>query len=235
MDRRAFIGALALISCQKMSLKLFHIQNKSAGGNDFSNSNIVAYGNSLTYGDQSSNPSTKSYPAILKTLSPFNVAGCTITNTGVSGRTTQQLISNQASVVDTLFASGKRNIVLVFEMINDLYVNCLSGAAAEANMATLCTNLQASGWEVWVGGTTVRQVSIAPGDICGSTGANLESRSDTANGLVAANWTTYADGYVDLRSDATLNGNPTYMADNIHFNDAGYDRLAQIFKNYLTA
>jgi lysophospholipase L1-like esterase len=216
-----------------MSLRYFHSQNKSAGG--FDNSNIVAYGNSLTYGQEATNPTTDSYPAVLKTLAPFNVAGCTITNTGVSGRTTQQLIANQSSVVDPLYVSGKRNIVLVFEMINDLYNNCLTGAAAHSNLQTLCNNLRTAGWEVWVGGTTQRQVSIAPGDLCGSTAANLEARSDAANALVAANWTSYADGYVDLRSDSTLNANPTYMADNIHFNTAGYARLAQIFKTALTA
>lgn len=212
-----------------MSVRLFQAIAKPSGtSTDFSNANIVCFGNSLTYGQESSNPATKSYPAVLKTLAPFNVAGCTITNVGVSGRTTQELIATQSTVVNPLYVAGKRNIVLVFEMINDIFNNCLDAATAYAHIVTLCGNLKAAGWEVWVGGTTVRNVSVAPSNSCGSAAA-IEAISNAANALVAANALTIADGYLNLRRNTNLTDPDlytAYLADSIHYNDAGYYLLA---------
>lgn len=177
---------------------------------------VICDGNSLTYGYESSNPATKSYPAVLATLLPV---GWSVQNTGVGGQTTEGMIARAASAVDSLYNSARpQNIVVAWEGINSLANTADTAAQAYASMTDYIKARKSVGFKV-VLCTTIKW---------GTATAVKETARQAYNALVLAN-TAGADRVVDLASEAKFSDptNATYFnGDSIHLTDAGYAAVA---------
>lgn len=198
-------------------------------GIDFTNAHIVCDGNSLTYGYQSSNPATKSYPAVLATLSPWASNGATITNKGVSGQTTADMSADATMDIDPLYSSSVASVLVAWEIGNDLYFNG-DTAAAYSRFVSYCTARRAVGWKVVVITVPYRDHSVVNGGVspAGDNDATYNLKRDSINVRLRANWPTFADAIYDLAADANFSSyNTTYFnADHVHYTDVGYAYIA---------
>jgi lysophospholipase L1-like esterase len=181
--------------------------------------NIVCDGNSLTFGFGGINVN---YPARLQTLLGSSYQ---VTNIGVSGQTTQQMISDFASQVIPLKnnSPGVENILIAWEIGNDIYVNNISGQQAYENFKTYCKLGKVAGYKV---------VAITSTTRAGYSGnpPNFEANRKAANQLIRDNWLTFCDTVIDLTAHPSLNNSSdtTYFTDLVHFTDAGYTLIADL-------
>jgi lysophospholipase L1-like esterase len=197
---------------------------------DFTSAVIVTDGNSLTAGYLASAPD-KAYPARLALIDPFAADGATVTNKGIGGQTTQQMIDDATTDVDPLYNAGVKSVLVAWEMGNDLYFNAdVSGA--ETRFASYCAARQAAGWKVVVCNLPARDHSVTNGGVSpgGDSDAAYNTKRLSLNTWLAANWATFADGFVDLAADAAFTTfNSTYFnADRVHLTDAGYQKVADL-------
>lgn len=201
--------------------------NQNTGKFKISGSVIVCDGNSLTYGYLSTNPSTKSYPALLAADSAFSSA--TIYNKGVNAQTTLDMISDATSDIDPNRGSGV-NILIAWEVGNDIYYNG-SASGAVTNFWNYCDARRAKGWKVYVLNCPPRSQTTSFGD----NPTAYQTKLTTANGLIASGWRSHADGFIDVASDSRFSGySPTYYnADNVHYTDAGYQVIKDLVKSAL--
>lgn len=179
---------------------------------------LVCDGNSLTSGTGSTGGNT--YPAQLHAL----LGGASyyrLDNAGVGGQTTQQMTADATTDIDPLRDNWHIPILCALEVGNDIVLNALTGAQAEANYATYCGDRQTAGF------TVIAMTCFARG---GLTGPQETARQD-ANTLIRANWATYADALCDLDADARLS-NPAdatyFYFDEVHLNNAGYGVIAEL-------
>jgi hypothetical protein len=203
-------------------MKLF---NKSKTKFNLTNAIIVGDGNSLTYGYLSSNPTTKSYTAVLDADTDFN--GCTFYNFGVSAQTTQDMIDDAVSQVDAVYSGSVTSILIAWEVGNDIYFNG-SVSAAMTRFWSYCDSRKSAGWKVYVVTCTPRDQSTTFGDNSSQYNVKLAD----ANAFIKSDYATHADGVIDLADDIRFQGyNLTYYnADKVHFTDAGYAAVAEIVK-----
>ena len=214
---------IILTSCEKVSLKGFNISNRKRAV--WSNAILVCDGNSLTYGTGSSNLSTKPFPALLDADSAFN--GTTVYNFGVPAQTTAQMSSDAVSQVDSLYDSAKSNVVIAWEVGNDIFYNG-NATTAVSTFWTYCDNRRSAGWRVVV-------ITCPPRDQAtdfGDNSAQYNVKLTDANALLRSQFTSHADGIIDLASDSRFSGyNLTYYdADKIHYTDAGYQVVKDLVK-----
>lgn len=92
-----------------------------------------------------------------------------------------------------------------------------------ADLSAYCLDRQATGWKVVV--ASVPAFNQAYG---------AETRRLAYNALIAGGWAGFADGFVDLGSDATIGVtsaelNATYFIDQVHLTAAGYAIFATLF------
>lgn len=179
---------------------------------------LICDGNSLTSGTGSTGG--LDYVTQLQTL----LGGSSVyrkVNKGVAAQTTQQMSADAATDIDPNRDNWARPILVAWEVGNDIFNNSLSGAAAEANFNTYCTNRRAAGFKV---------VAVTvPARVAGPPAANIAA----ANTLIRANWTGYADALADVAADARLTDytNLTYYdPDQTHLNNTGYGVVAGIVK-----
>lgn len=116
--------------------------------------NIVFSGNSIGAGTRDA-AGTNWVNAVFGAAAPWNGAW-SFNNTSVSGHTTTQWIADH-SAIDSNWHSGKRNILVFVEIINDIWVNAISGAQAATNLGTLNTAINGQHpWEMIVVAGTPR-------------------------------------------------------------------------------
>lgn len=196
-------------------------------GPDYSwlnNAVIVFDGNSLTAGQGAS--AGMDYPAqMISLLSGYPVTGIESHNYGVSAQTTSDMASDAASQVDTQINVGVENILFAWEIGNDIYFNG-DVSAAETRWASYCNARKAAGW-------TVICINLLPRNQTSGFGDNVtvfNGKLSTANTWLAANWSTFSDAMVDIRSDSRLSDftDSTYFSDGTHLTDAGYGVVANI-------
>lgn len=197
------------------------------GGTKFTLTNaiIVCDGNSLTYGFQSSNPATKSYPAVLDDDADFN--GMTIYNFGVSAQTTQDMIDDAVSQVDAVYSGSVTSLLIAWEVGNDIYFNG-SVANAMTRFWQYCDARKAAGWKVYVVTCPPRDQSTPFGD----NSSQFNVKLSAANDLIRSDFNGHADGLIDVAGDPRFLGYDLtyYNADKIHYTDAGYAVVAEIVK-----
>lgn len=178
---------------------------------DVSNSTIVCDGNSITLGNNYAEP-TPPWPAQLKARPAFAVAGCTIHNFGVSGQTTQAMISDQATQVLSLYNPAKANVLVAWEVRNSIF---FSGSVLSScnSYRTYCNTARAQGWKVVA-------VTITPcnqSTVAGDTAAQYTQKINEANEWIRANWAGFASTLIDA---ALLPGlgvvTATAYPDNVH-------------------
>lgn len=180
---------------------------------DLTNANIVVDGNSLSL--------SSLWPSDLAALSPFSTNGSTVTSVAVGAQTTTNMLSDATTQVDTLIASGKPNIVIAWEIINDLYFGA-SVATAKANIETYCSGRQAAGFKVVVVNALPTQRANLADDL-----ATTQAKLEEMNAWMAASYRGFADALLDTRAIPGLETwSSTYFYDNVHINSAGDDLIA---------
>lgn len=226
----------SLVSCQKVGFTQQMILGYPKVSTSFNNAVIICDGNSLTYGFASSDPATKSYPARLQLLAPFNTNGATVYNFGVNSQTTPMMLSDVASQVDPLYTPGVKNIVIVLEGGNDIYFN---GSATDAydNLVEYCTDRRAVGFKVIITTVYAREHSACCGGVTpfGDNDAQFESKRQTLNALIRANWEAFADALFDLDANADFEtyNSTIFDADKVHLKDAGYQAHANLLPSII--
>lgn len=152
------------------------------------------------------------------------------TNVAVVGKTIEDMLADGAANVDTLFVSGKNNVVSIWAGTNDLAPATRAVALVEADYQAYCEDRQAAGFKViaW---------TILPRNT-GSHGGNQTTfNSDRAafNTWLRANWSNFADALCDVAADTTIGTSNTaytdatyYNGDQIHLTAAGMTIVAGI-------
>ena len=167
---------------------------------------IICDGNSLT---------AQGYPLILNGLL---ASTSSVIQYGVGGQTTTQMASDVSAQIDVLYKTGRKNILIAWEVGNDIFVG---GTAYDAYIryANYCNARRAIGWHVIA-------VTCPP-----RTNVN-DDTLQVANSYLLANYTSFADEILDTRSDSRLATiTATYWdADNVHLNATGYTVLANLLK-----
>lgn len=133
----------------------------------------------------------------------------------VGGNPTTTMNANFDSQNGPLIKTG--DVVVLWEITNDLAVNELSGADAYAQVVIFANKVRALGGYILVGTTTARNHVNDPPDIW--------DRGQACNTLIRDNSGLF-DGICDLASDTHFDDeadcdNTTYYIDKLHFATAG--------------
>lgn len=180
----------------------------------------VCEGNSLTSGYGSS--ANKDYPSQLSAiLGPY----WTVRNRGVSGRTTTQMAAAAAGR-DAFYdpVNYQRNILIAWEIINEIGANSLPALTAFNNFKQYCQDAKEAGWYVVAASVT----AATNGD------STLAGRITAANELMSEDPASYCDLLVKLHLDNRLSAvNSTFFSDGVHYNDVGYGAAANDFAGAL--
>jgi len=145
---------------------------------DLTDAVIVCDGNSLTAGGYGG---TYTYPQLLSQQSGFETAD--FYNFGVSGQQTSQMSSDAASQIDVLINGSVENILIAWEVGNDIYYNG-DATAAYTRFRDYCLARQAAGWRVIVLTCPARTQTTVFGD----NPSQYETKLQAANTLLLANW-----------------------------------------------
>ena len=105
-------------------------------------------------------------------------------------------------------------------------------ATTYAAIVDYCGDRRAVGWKAFV-------LTMIP-SIAATTHANYETERLSINAQIRANWPTFADGLVDIGGDGILGsvaqaGGDYFSTDGIHLRAQGYDRVALLVANVLSA
>jgi lysophospholipase L1-like esterase len=220
-----------LLSCQKQVAhpSMFQVGDGVKKTLSDSASEIVCAGNSLTYGYHLAEPSTQSYPAQLIGFAPYSTNGSVILNKGVNGITTEQMQPRIATDILPNYDSSKINLVIAWEVGNDIFWNGTTGAAAYDSFVVYCDSVRSHGWKVAVITNPYRNnyfmgYPTTPG---GDDSTAYSSKLSASNGLIRANWASFSDYLVDLGADSAFSSYSTlnYQTDHVHLTQAGYYSL----------
>jgi lysophospholipase L1-like esterase len=182
---------------------------KAASRPFVTNASIIADGNSLTAGAYATGVSNYGgWPQMLQDKA--NYSGATIQNFAVSGQTLTQMLSDAATQIDTAAVDGVRNILIAWELRNEIFYNG-SVASAIAKYWQYVDARRATGKfdKIVAMGTTPSDITnfgASPSAVTdfGDDGASFSAKVDDANAIVAADWPTHADAFVDLRQASDL-------------------------------
>lgn len=183
---------------------------------------IIFDGNSLTSGVGSSGAGF-TYPD--RAMAMLNRPSLHYVNLGVGGQTTAQMASDVVSEVVPLIGTYPRTIVIPWEWVNSIYY----GAAVVDVLAAYQSYIT----PVKAAGALVLTPTMLPCSSAGTPG-DLESKRQTLNASLRANWATYSSGLVDFAADNRIGDagdelNLTYYnADHVHMVDAGYLVAAEV-------
>jgi lysophospholipase L1-like esterase len=181
---------------------------------------IICDGNSMTYGTGGTSP----YPAQLATLLP----SCLVTNVAVESADTPGLTSTAPTRITPLYSPRRtKNIAVIWEGTNDIYLDDTDGTTAYNRLVTYCQARRASGFKVII-------CTLLPRSNIG-TPEDFETQRQTCNGLITANWATFADALADFAADGRIGDagdelDTTYYPDKVHMTNAGYAIIAGMVK-----
>ena len=180
--------------------------------------NVLALGNSITFGGGLN----QTYPQRLQAMlgSAYRV-----TNSGHPSQTTVDLTAAFSTWAQQYYLPGKRNVVLLSEVCNDLIVNGASEAQARAHMQTLIASARANGWEAWFC-TTLQRTDFS---------AEQASTAMAINAFFAESPSEH-DGLVDWTAHPSLDdpADANFFPDGIHPNDNGARAIAEVTFDALT-
>lgn len=191
-------------------------------GTDTTTKLIVCDGNSLTRGFPEGVGLT--YPTILRAMLS---GGWSVTNLGVDGQTTEQMLADAATQVDPLFnAANARNIIVVWPCLQSI-TGGETAAQVYTTVTTYIQGRQAAGFEVIV--MTMMK--------WGSASGGNETIRQALNVLIIAN-TAGADLVVDIAADSRLSNTADvefFYSDATHLNALGYTVVAGLLAAELHA
>lgn len=185
----------------------------------FNGANIVGDGNSLMRRVDGSEGVWDIITQLSHTT-PFLGSNIRFYNFGVGGQTTTNMSTDAAVQIDTLYNPAVKNILIVWEVTNDIgFTQSVSGAVSR--MTSYCNARRAVGWKV------VLLTCIPRGglSVSGQTQPSYDNDLITANTSLIAGEGVFADKVIDLRSDSRLSFvNPIYYreGDVTHLNQEGY-------------
>lgn len=160
-------------------------------------------------------------------------AGYDSLNFGVSGQDTEEMAADAATQIDPLFVAGEVDILVAWEMTNDMALYATPGSTALAAFRAYCSARKAAGWTVVI-------LDILPRN----DGTNFEADRLNINATLrldfptpsalgdrvyrASGSTTWADVLVDVASIAELSDitDLTYYSDQVHPTVLGYHLVA---------
>jgi len=229
--------------------------NNTNGANDVqvfagtSGPNLIADGNSLTFGFGSTAGNT--WPDQILSVAPFNSNGAVRTNNGVNGQTWRMmngLDTGSAADVDACYVTGRTNILICWETTNACWA--MSGGRTAAQAVQDATDyIAARKAAATSAGVTLKVVLVGTIPREGGGGVTtdadriaLSAILDEADATMASTWAAMgADAYVDPRQagspfawrsyakanfDATASLWNEAYPDRIHLTNAGYAVIA---------
>lgn len=190
---------------------------------------VACDGNSLTQGAGGQTP----YPTQLATLLG---AGWNVVNYGVGGQEAWEMSNDATTTVDTQFAlSATKCVSVAWEGIIGLRLQT-PVEVVYAHLVDYCRGRRMVGWQVLV-------LTVLPSSGTG-TPVGFEAARLSLNTLIRTNWATFADGLVDVTTDARI-GDPgdeldtTYYLDeaglHVHLTTAGYAIIAEAVQAAIAA
>jgi lysophospholipase L1-like esterase len=177
---------------------------------------IVVDGNSYTVGY----PSYTSFADIIATHYAI-----TVTNLGVSGQTTNQMLADEYSQVLPLYDATKVNIIPLVEGGNDIYYwgDVDSAVARYIRYATIA---KAAGFKVIASTTIPRNQTTSFGDNPTQYNTKL---SEFNSGIIAASGSFDAIIRPDTAAIFQTYTSGGYDSDNVHPNQTGQQKFADLF------
>ena len=148
--------------------------------------------------------------------------GLTCTSFAVSGQTLTDMSSDAVQQIDTQLVRGVTNILLVWEIRNELLKNGDVSAAFQ-KLLDYCRPRRAAGWDrlhvlTCLGATQTPSWGTA---------ADYSAKLGQVNALLKANPSAFCDRLIPLDDPRLQTVSPSYFgSDNIHLLDAGYDLAA---------
>lgn len=185
---------------------------------------LFIYGNSITFGQDASDPPNTAYAGIVK--STLEAQGWTVTYLGHPGFGTDALLPLASSEVDSAYDAAADNYFIIYEVLNDC--GFLTAAQAAANIRRMCEERTAVGW-IPIAATTYQVDSL---------GTQGTTKVAAANTIIRADYTEYAYALADIETDVPeLDGgsNPTYSDDAVHPTDAGHALIAAVMLDAIAA
>lgn len=165
----------------------------AAGIGKMSTANIVCDGNSIT--------ANGGWAEEVKTFAPFSGAGCNIANFGVGAQSTQQMAADAAAQIDPLISPTRLNILIAWELGNEIYYGA-SPVAAYAVFKAYCLARRAAGWKViCVVPPPRRHYALTS---AGDDDAQYKIKHDAGRLLLRQGWATFADAAIDAESVPAL-------------------------------
>lgn len=176
---------------------------------------IVYVGDSITFGQGSSDPASRSRPAL--SLEYSDVLADVI-NKGINGITLGSIVST--SDIRSLYRPHARNVAIVLAGSNDLEQGA-RGTDLHATLLAYATDLEEQGWTVAVG--TILGRSFPPAIERERLVLNRIIRS----GRIASTGATVID-YAALQDQGRIP-----LSDGIHPSDAGYVAMAALERPFV--
>ena len=171
---------------------------------------VVFVGDSITFGLGSSNPMTRSRPALFEQQFGAKVD---VLNKGISGITLSAIAPSKDMKI--LFRPGARNVAVVLAGTNDLDQGA-KAAALYPMLRTYVIGLHTAGWKVIVGTILSRHLPAAKERERLVLNKMIESGELTKAGIVVIDYTrAQAKGRIPL-------------SDPVHPNDQGYVTMASL-------
>lgn len=188
---------------------------------------IFFCGNSLSvYADGNVNNAQYLTQRVYEGIRSYGGGKWAMSSLAVAARTQTQINASMSSDLIPLIGLG--DVVVLWELTNDLHANALTGAQAAANVYTFANAVVATGAKLVV-------VTMITRDYV-TDASDLWTRGQTANSLLIANAGTYGYTVADPASDAVFDektdaSNATYYnADKLHLTATGYNLVAD---NYI--
>lgn len=141
------------------------------------------------------------------------------TNIAVNGQSTVEML-NRFDTLYKLYQPGKVNILVAWEISNDLFEHG-STESALFNFITYCQKAKSVGYKVVI-------LSVLPrwngaNTEYGQDSATFNTKIDIINNYLSIDWCWFADVFIDLRKQkelATINST-YYLPDGTHLNRYG--------------
>lgn len=182
---------------------------------------FICDGNSLTDTHGWNSGGLKSWVEHLDEDADTALRGVRFRNVAVAGQTTRDCINRAATHVDPLLRPKWRNIVFLWEIVNDLGKGASADEALQ-HVVEYCMGRKAAGFEVWV--ATMQPASPEPYGV-----ASFEDKRVLVNDMLRQSWRFYADTLIDLAALPEFATNETghYKADGVHLNASGEAVIAR--------
>jgi lysophospholipase L1-like esterase len=197
--------------------------------------NIICAGNSLTVGYHLDSPATQAYPAQLDT---FYHGANTVWNEGVNGITTEQMEPLINADITAHYDSTKKNIVIAWEIGNDIFWNGTTAKAAVDSFITYCNAVRSHGFALYCVTLPYRNnyymgYPITPG---GDDSTAYTAKIKSVNTMLRSKWATFSSGLIDVAAskDFKQYSAEYYLSDHVHLSAAGYTVVAATAKSILT-